>query len=107
MNKPFSFDNPLDFISTETRSFLGQRHKLFIGGESVESVEGGRRDVVDPATGKVISNVADATASDVDLCGCGVAWFCVSWCLYRRYHCHNHHKSHPHCHPVRAREAGL
>ncbi len=43
MNKPSSFDIPLDALSTGTRRFLGQRHKLFIGGESVESVEGGRR----------------------------------------------------------------
>ncbi|WP_108258321.1 aldehyde dehydrogenase family protein [Mangrovicoccus ximenensis] len=67
MNKQFSFDNPLDQISPETRSFLEARHRLFIDGASVEAVEGGRRDVVDPATGKVISNVADATQRDVDL----------------------------------------
>ncbi|MGR3376559.1 aldehyde dehydrogenase family protein [Salipiger abyssi] len=67
MNKPFSIDTPLDYVTAETRSFLQQRHKLFIDGQSVEAVEGGRRDVVDPATGKVIANVADATARDVDL----------------------------------------
>jgi phenylacetaldehyde dehydrogenase len=67
MNKPFSFDNPLDQVSVETRSFLQEQHKLFIGGDDREAVEGARRDVVDPATGKVISNVADATAKDVDL----------------------------------------
>ncbi|WP_319003278.1 aldehyde dehydrogenase family protein [Celeribacter naphthalenivorans] len=67
MNKPFSMDAVLDHVSAETRAFLGQKHQLFIGGKSLDAVEGGRRDVVDPATGQVISNVADATAADVDL----------------------------------------
>ncbi|GKY87091.1 aldehyde dehydrogenase family protein [Sinisalibacter aestuarii] len=67
MNKPFSNENPLEAVSAETRAFLQAKHKLFIGGDSVDAAEGGRRDVIDPATGKVISNVADATGKDVDL----------------------------------------
>lgn len=67
MNKPFSIENPLESVSLETRKFLGQHHQLFIDGKSVEAFNGGRRDVVDPATGKVISNVADADEKDVDI----------------------------------------
>src|SRR4051794_40968084 len=37
---------------------------LFIGGESVPSSEGGRFDVVDPATGEVLTAVADGTVDD-------------------------------------------
>lgn len=67
MTIPFSIENPLAHVSKETQAFLKRRHQLFIGGKSVDATEGGRRDVVDPATGKVISNVADATARDVEL----------------------------------------
>lgn len=67
MNKPFSLDNPLEQVSAATRSFLTVKHKMFIGGESRDAADGGRRDVVDPATGKVIANVADGTAQDADL----------------------------------------
>lgn len=67
MNKPFSIENPLDSVSAETRKFLGESHQLFIGGQRCEAVDGGRREVVDPATGRVISNVAEANEKDVNL----------------------------------------
>jgi succinate-semialdehyde dehydrogenase/glutarate-semialdehyde dehydrogenase len=38
--------------------------ELFIGGRSVPASDGGRFDVVDPATGKVLAEVADATVAD-------------------------------------------
>jgi len=38
--------------------------ELFIGGRSVPASDGGRFDVVDPATGKVLDEVADATVAD-------------------------------------------
>jgi succinate-semialdehyde dehydrogenase/glutarate-semialdehyde dehydrogenase len=37
---------------------------LFIGGRSVPASDGGRFDVVDPATGAVLASVADATVAD-------------------------------------------
>ena len=37
---------------------------LFIGGRSVAASDGGRFDVVDPATGEVITTVADGTVDD-------------------------------------------
>lgn len=67
MTTTFSIDNPLASVSAETTHFLQQRHQLFFGGGFHDPVEGGRRDVFDPATGNVISNVADATPADVDL----------------------------------------
>lgn len=66
MTKAFTISDPLASVSAETRAFLGQKHKLFIGGDSVDAADGARRDVVDPATGKVISNVADASPEDVN-----------------------------------------
>ena len=38
--------------------------ELFIGGRSVPASDGGRFDVVDPATGEVLAEVADATVAD-------------------------------------------
>lgn len=66
MNKPLNIADPLSVISPETRSFLEMEHKLFYGGHSHDAQSGARRDVVDPATGRVIANVADADAIDVD-----------------------------------------
>ena len=40
--------------------------RLFIGGEWREAADGGRRDVISPATGRVISSVAWAATADVD-----------------------------------------
>ncbi|MFD1541213.1 aldehyde dehydrogenase family protein [Nonomuraea guangzhouensis] len=40
--------------------------KLFIGGQWCEANAKGRRDVVDPSTGKVVTTVAEADAADVD-----------------------------------------
>jgi acyl-CoA reductase-like NAD-dependent aldehyde dehydrogenase len=40
--------------------------RLYIGGEWCEANAKGRRDVTDPSTGKVITSVAEADASDVD-----------------------------------------
>jgi succinate-semialdehyde dehydrogenase/glutarate-semialdehyde dehydrogenase len=37
---------------------------LYIGGEAVAARDGGRFDVLDPATGKVITSVADGTVED-------------------------------------------
>ena len=43
-----------------------QPGKLFINGEWRESSDGQRRDVINPATGEVVSSIAWATAADVD-----------------------------------------
>jgi aminobutyraldehyde dehydrogenase len=41
-------------------------HKNLIGGEWVDSVDGGTMDVLNPATGETIAEVPRATAADVD-----------------------------------------
>ena len=40
--------------------------QLFIGGRWVEAVDGGRTEIVDPATTQVITTVAEADAADID-----------------------------------------
>jgi acyl-CoA reductase-like NAD-dependent aldehyde dehydrogenase len=40
--------------------------QLFIAGQWCDAASGGRADVLDPATGRVIGTVADADAADVD-----------------------------------------
>jgi phenylacetaldehyde dehydrogenase len=65
MSSQFSLANPLASVSETTREFLARPHQLFINGNWSPADSGARRDVVDPATGQVISNVADAGSSDV------------------------------------------
>ena len=43
------------------------QHKMFIGGEFVDSSSGETMDVLNPATGEVIAEVPRGTAEDVDL----------------------------------------
>ena len=66
MTVQFSIKNPVASVSSETQNFLKRKHQLYINGAWVDAVDGRRRDVVDPATGHVISNVADAGSQDVD-----------------------------------------
>jgi acyl-CoA reductase-like NAD-dependent aldehyde dehydrogenase len=53
-----------DTKSTETTTV--RRGKLFIGGEWREASGGGRTDILNPATGEKLTDVAEATTSDVD-----------------------------------------
>jgi phenylacetaldehyde dehydrogenase len=46
--------------------FLKRQHRLLIGGEWVEAKSDKRVPVTDPATGRQISSVPDASAADVD-----------------------------------------
>src|SRR6266508_6049118 len=41
-------------------------HKIFVGGEWVEAVEGGTMEVLNPSTGETIAEVPAGTAADVD-----------------------------------------
>jgi phenylacetaldehyde dehydrogenase len=67
MSKIFSIENPLDFVSGETRAFLKREHQQFIGGKWTGGTTGSRRNILDPATGKVLSTAAHGTKSDVDV----------------------------------------
>src|SRR5439155_3965531 len=42
------------------------QHKNVVGGEWVDSVEGGTMEVLNPSTGETIAEVPSATAADVD-----------------------------------------
>jgi len=53
-------------ITTDAHEFLAKQHTHFINGEPIASSDSSRIDVVNPATGKVISSIADATQADVD-----------------------------------------
>ena len=41
---------------------------LFVGGRAVPASDGGRFDVLDPATGEVLASVADGTVDDAMSC---------------------------------------
>lgn len=58
--------NQLTPITSDAKSFLEKPHTHFVNGAPMASSGGGRIDVVNPATGKVISSIADGTQSDVD-----------------------------------------
>lgn len=47
-------------------TFQSEPGQLFIGGQWREAAGGNRTDVLDPATGKVVTTVAEADASDMD-----------------------------------------
>ncbi len=48
-------------MATEPKSY-----RMFIGGEFVDAVEGGTRDIVSPASGELIARVPEGSAADVD-----------------------------------------
>lgn len=50
----------------QVEAFLGRRHALFIDGRYVESQGGQTLDVLNPATGQVITQVSDAIAADIE-----------------------------------------
>lgn len=53
-------------MSTRVRSFIGQDHRLLIGGEWGPAASGKKFPVFDPATGLELATVAEAEAEDVD-----------------------------------------
>lgn len=53
-------------MSVATEQFLQRRHRLYIGGEWVDARSGDVIDVVNPATGASIAQVAAAGGEDID-----------------------------------------
>lgn len=53
-------------VSAQTDAFLKRKHKHYIDGQWVDGVSGEMIDVIDPATGKVISQSTAGVAADVD-----------------------------------------
>jgi betaine-aldehyde dehydrogenase len=45
---------------------MADSHQMFIGGEWVNSSDGGTRDIISPATGEVIASVQEGTADDAN-----------------------------------------
>jgi acyl-CoA reductase-like NAD-dependent aldehyde dehydrogenase len=55
-----------DALSEAARSFAAGPHRLLIGGERLEAADGRTFETLDPATGRVIAEVPQAGAEDVD-----------------------------------------
>jgi hypothetical protein len=55
-----------DQLSAPARTFAGHDQQLLIGGERVPAADGATFETLDPATGRVITTVAQAGAPDVD-----------------------------------------
>ena len=53
-------------LSEATSRFLAGKHRAFIGGEWVDAVSGKTFETFDPGTGRVIAEVAECDAADVD-----------------------------------------
>jgi phenylacetaldehyde dehydrogenase len=53
-------------LRADTAAFIDQSHQLLIGDLRPESSDGQRIDVINPATGKLITSVAAASKADVD-----------------------------------------
>ena len=58
--------NQLVEIRSDAKDFLDKTHTHFVNGKPMKSSGTGRIDVINPATGNVVSSIADATQSDVD-----------------------------------------
>tara|TARA_R110001592_G_scaffold363372_1_gene685979 strand:+ start:83921 stop:85417 length:1497 start_codon:yes stop_codon:yes gene_type:complete len=59
--------NDLSTVRPATREFLGADHQNFIDGQWRPAISGKTLQVMDPATGRVISHVPDSDGSDVNL----------------------------------------
>jgi phenylacetaldehyde dehydrogenase len=62
MNKPLVHPN----LSEAVARFLGGKHQAFIGGKWVDAASGKTFETYDPGSGRVIANVAECDAVDVD-----------------------------------------
>ena len=53
-------------LTPDAPAFVGGEHRLFIGGDWVDAVDGGRLTVINPATGELLAEVPAAGAADID-----------------------------------------
>src|SRR6476661_5854653 len=53
-------------LSAPAREFAAGPHRLLIGGERLDAVDGATFETFDPSTGQPIATVAQAGAADVD-----------------------------------------
>jgi phenylacetaldehyde dehydrogenase len=54
-------------LGSAAAGFIAQKHRMLIGSDWVESRSGEMIDVLDPASGKLVTQVQSANAADVDL----------------------------------------
>jgi len=59
-------ENQLAKLGDAARAFIASRPGLLIGGQDVPATSGARRDVIDPSTGIVVTDVAEGGSADVD-----------------------------------------
>ncbi len=62
MNAPFSHPR----LGRLAQDFLAARHQLFIGGNWVDAQSGKIFDTFDPGSGRVVAQVAEGAAADID-----------------------------------------
>src|SRR3954454_24862484 len=55
-----------DQLSDVVRAFASEPKQLLIGGEKADAADGATFETLDPATGNVITTVAQGAAADVD-----------------------------------------
>ena len=53
-------------LTPDAPAFVGGEHRLFIGGDWVDAIDGGRLTVINPATGELLAEVPAAGAADID-----------------------------------------
>src|ERR1044072_540287 len=53
-------------IHPPRREHMADSHQMFIGGEWVNSSDGGTRDIITPPTGTVMATVREGTAEDAN-----------------------------------------
>ena len=53
-------------MDQQAREFVGREHPMLIGGDWVDAASGKTFEVYDPASGKVIANVAQGDSEDID-----------------------------------------
>ncbi|PZV38790.1 aldehyde dehydrogenase family protein [Mesorhizobium kowhaii] len=62
-----SISNPFAEHETRLRSdFIRRKHNLFIDGQWVDALGKGRTDVIEPASGEVLTSIASGNAEDID-----------------------------------------
>jgi phenylacetaldehyde dehydrogenase len=59
--------NDLSLLGPASRSFLGSRHQLFIGGRFLDPVAGATFPIVDPTSGLEVGRAPSGDVADIDL----------------------------------------
>src|SRR6185369_9497883 len=63
---PYKRDRRAEASSRREEETMADSHQMFIGGEWVNSSDGGTRDIISPHTGAVMATVQEGTAEDTN-----------------------------------------